>query len=206
MDGVPDQLSHSIPLFPLSRGVFPDGMLRLQIFEPRYLDLIKRCWREQSPFGVVWLSQGREVQTPGDRPEFFPVGCLAHIRDLNEVQPALLSIVCQGGRRFELLETQSGPYGVWQGEVTDVPPDPEVAVPPEWQPLADRIGRVIAQAQQQGVMDRLPIFAPYALDQCGWVANRYAEAMPIKASDQIDLLRESDPLLRLRRVAEWAAN
>jgi hypothetical protein len=90
--------------------------------------------------------------------------------------------------------------------VADVPADPEVAVPPELQPLADRIGRVIAQAQQQGAMDRLPIFAPYALDQCGWVANRYAEAMPIKASDQIDLLRESDPLQRLRRVAEWAAN
>jgi Lon protease-like protein len=47
----------TIPLFPLSHGVFPDGMLPLQIFEPRYLDLIKRCQREQMPFGVVaWLT------------------------------------------------------------------------------------------------------------------------------------------------------
>jgi len=38
----------TIPLFPLSHGVFPDGMLQLQIFEVRYLDLIKRCHREQA--------------------------------------------------------------------------------------------------------------------------------------------------------------
>jgi Lon protease-like protein len=98
----------TIPLFPLSHGVFPDGMLRLQIFEPRYLDLIKRCHREQTPFGVVWLKQGREVQTPGDAPEFHTVGCLAHIRRHVEVQPALLQIVCQGGLRFEFGKARSG--------------------------------------------------------------------------------------------------
>jgi len=38
----------TIPLFPLSHGVFPDGMLQLQIFEVRYLDLIKRCHREHN--------------------------------------------------------------------------------------------------------------------------------------------------------------
>lgn len=196
----------TLPLFPLSRGVFPDGMLQLQIFEPRYLDLIKRCWREQKPFGVVWLSQGREVQTPGDELRFFPVGCVAHIRQFNEVQPALLSIVCQGGLRFELIDAQPGPYGVWQGQVRYWPADPEIAVPPELQHLADRLGRVIAQAQQQGVIDRLPIFAPYALDQCAWLANRYAEAMPISSAEQIELLGEPDPLKRLQRVADWAAS
>ena len=86
------------------------------------------------------------------------------------------------------------------------PADPEIAVPPELQHLADRLGRVIAQAQQQGVIDRLPIFAPYALDQCAWLANRYAEAMPISSAEQIELLGEPDPLKRLQRVADWAAS
>jgi Lon protease-like protein len=197
-------LSITIPLFPLSRALFPDGMLHLQIFEPRYLDLIKRCWREQAPFGVVGLSKGREVQTPGDEPQFFSMGCLAHIRSYTEVQPALLSIVCQGGLRFELNQSRPGPYGVWQGQVTHLPADPEVPVPPELQHMADRIGRVIARAQAQKVIDRLPIFAPYALDQCGWVANRYAEAMPIELVQQVELLREADPLLRLKQVAALA--
>lgn len=201
---MPESSTDHLPLFPLSRGVFPDGMLRLQIFEPRYLDLIKRCRRDQTPFGVVWLSQGREVQTPGDEPQFFPTGCLAHIRECHEIQPALFSIVCQGGLRFELSQSQPGPYGVWQGEVSYLPADPEVALPPEWQHLADRIGKVIAQAQAQNVMDRLPLFPPYALDQCGWVANRYAEAMPMPVQRQVELLRQNDPLRRLQQVAEWA--
>jgi len=50
-------MTDKIALFPLSHGVFPDGMLSLQIFEVRYLDLIKRCHTQQIPFGVVWLKK-----------------------------------------------------------------------------------------------------------------------------------------------------
>ncbi len=198
MSSTPD----TIPLFPLSHGVFPDGMLRLQIFEPRYLDLIKRCQRDQTPFGVVWLKQGREVQTPGDAPEFHRVGCMAHIRRLVEVQPALLQVVCQGGLRFELTGAQPGPYGVWQGEVRYWPADPEVVLPSEFQGDADQMGQAIAQAQRQGVSDRLPWMPPYRLDDCGWLANRYAEVLPLDAVWKLTALAEMDPLVRMRLVAQ----
>ena len=49
-------------------------------------------------------------------------------------------------------------------------------------------------------MDQLPIFAPYQLDQCGWVANRYAEAIGVSAELKIQLLSELDPLARLESV------
>ena len=39
-------MTDTIPLFPLSHGIFPDGMLQLQIFEVRYLDLMNRCQEE----------------------------------------------------------------------------------------------------------------------------------------------------------------
>jgi Lon protease-like protein len=71
----------TIPLFPLSHGVFPDGMLQLQIFEVRYLDLIKRCHREHTPFGVTWIKTGREVLVPGEQPLMHAHGCrLANAR------------------------------------------------------------------------------------------------------------------------------
>jgi hypothetical protein len=89
---------------------------------------------------------------------------------------------------------------VWQGSVSYLPQDEEVEVPASMQNLADRIGKVIAQAQQQGVIDRLPIFPPYQLDQCGWLANRYAEAMPLSAEIRLQLLGELDPLKRLEAV------
>ncbi len=175
-------------------------MLTLQIFEVRYLDLIKRCHQQQQPFGVAWIKQGSEVQVPGQVPLLHALGCMAHIREFEQLQPTLFRILCQGGLRFQLHDVQPGPYGVWQGSVTYMPQDPEVEVPPALQAHADRLGKVIASAQQQGVIRKLPIFAPYPLDQCGWLANRYAEAIPASAEQKLQLLRESDPLKRLESV------
>ena len=190
----------TIPLFPLSNGLFPDGMLLLQIFEVRYLDLIKRCHQQQQPFGVAWIQEGNEVQVPGQVPTLHKLGCMAHIRELEQIQPTLFRIVCQGGLRFQLHDVQPGPYGVWQGSVTYLAQDAEVEVPAALQAHADRLGKVIASAQQQGVIDKLPIFPPYHLDQCGWLANRYAEAMPIGTELKLQLLNELDPLKRLESV------
>ena len=196
-------MPHTIPLFPLSHGLFPDGMLPLQIFEVRYLDLIKRCYQQQLPFGVAWIQEGSEVTVPGQVPLLHDVGCLAHIREFEQVQPSFFRVVCQGGLRFQLSNVQAGPLGVWQGNVSYLPQDPELEVPLSLQAHADRLGKVIASAQQQGVLDRLPIFAPYHLDQCGWLANRYAEALPISTELKLQLLSEPDPLKRLEAVAQY---
>jgi len=193
-------MQDKIPLFPLSHGVFPDGMLSLQIFEVRYLDLIKRCHQQGLPFGVVWLKKGSEVQVAGEVPLLYGFGCMAHIRKFQQVQPNLFLVTCQGGARFELLDTQAGPFGVWQGVVTYLAHDPEIELPASLQPHADRLGKVIARAQQQGQITKLPIFEPYLLDQCGWVANRYAEAMQLEVEKKLELLSELDPLKRLQLV------
>lgn len=189
-----------IPLFPLSHGLFPDGLLSLQIFEVRYLDLIKRCQQQGLPFGVVWLKSGSEVQVPGEVPLLHAYGCVAHIRNFQQVQANFYLVTCQGGVRFELHDTQPGPFGVWQGEVTYLPNDPEVELPVSLQHHANRIGKVIASAQQQGQSHKLPILQPYLLDQCGWIANRYAEAMNIDVEKKIELLCELDPLNRMQTV------
>jgi len=191
---------HSIPLFPLSHGLFPDGMLSLQIFEVRYLHLIKRCHQEQLPFGVVCLRNGREVQVPGETPLLHDVGCYAHIREFELIQPNLFRVICQGGLRFALNNTQPGPLGVWQGDITLIEQDPEVDIPAHLQHHAGRLGKLIARAQQQGQLHRLPIFQPYCLDQSGWVANRYAEALDISAALKVQLLSELDPVQRLQTI------
>ena len=51
-----------MPLFPLSTVLFPDGVLPLQVFEVRYLDMISRCIVDGTPFGVVLLTSGHEVR------------------------------------------------------------------------------------------------------------------------------------------------
>jgi hypothetical protein len=177
-------------------------MLSLQIFELRYLYLIKRCHQQQLPFGVAWIKAGSEVQVPGQVPSLHRLGCMAHIREFEQVQPTLFRIVCQGGLRFQLHDVQPGPYGVLQGNVTYLAQDPEVELPASMQAHADRLGKAIASAQQQGVIHKVPIFPPYHLDQCGWLANRYAEAIPVSAEVKLELLGELDPLQRLESVVQ----
>lgn len=191
-----------IPLFPLSHGVFPDGVLHLQIFEVRYLDLIRRCHREHSPFGVAWLAQGNEVAVPGQVPRLHALGTLAHIDTLETLQAALLRVRCTGGRRFTLGATEAGPYGVWYAEVKYLTEDLPTPIPAELQPLANRLGRGIAQAQADQRLSELPLQAPYRLDECGWVANRWAEMLPLSAQEKLALLGQTDPLVRLDLVAQ----
>lgn len=191
------------PLFPLSHGVFPDGLLQLNIFEVRYLDLVRRCHREGGAFGIPWLAEGHEVQVPGHVPRLHAVGCMVEVTDIVEVEPALLRVVCRGLRRFRLLAHRPGPFGVWQGEVEDLPEDPPVEIPPHLQGLADQLGRLIRAAQQAGRLAQLPLLPPYRLDECGWVADRWAELLPLPPGLKADLLAVDDPEARLRRLSGY---
>mgnify|MGYP003685221133 CR=1 FL=1 len=56
-----------MPLFPLATVLYPQGVLNLQIFEVRYLDLMKKCLRDNTPFGVVSLLDGNEVRRPDEQ-------------------------------------------------------------------------------------------------------------------------------------------
>lgn len=192
-----------VPLFPLSHGVFPDGLLRLNIFEVRYLDLIRRSHREGTPFGVPWLAEGHEVQVPGHVPKLYPVGCMVEVLEVDEVQPALLAVACRGVQRFRLLSHEQGPYGVWYGEVELLPDDLSMDIPPDLQSLADQLGRLIRGAQQAGRLGDIPLLAPYRLDECGWVANRWAELLPLPSELKVELMAADDAVERLRRLSGY---
>lgn len=193
----------ALPLFPLARGVLPDGMLRLNIFEVRYLDLIKHCHRDHTPFGVVWLAQGSEVLKPGETPKLHVAGCSVQVRAIEAAQPSLLHIECQGQTRFWLDDYKPGRFGVWQGQVRHAEADEPVAVPADLQPVADRLGSAIRDAQVKGTLAQLAIYAPFRLDECGWVANRLIEALPLPGASAVAMMMEPDPAQRLRQVAAW---
>jgi Lon protease-like protein len=198
----PEPKLTELELFPLANGLFPDGRLTLQIFEVRYLDLIKQCQRDQRPFGVVMLHQGSEVQQAGVIETPGTWGCLAHLESVEQIQPALLRVSCRGGQRFRLTQTERGPYGRWRGQPQWLEADAAVAIPPALQPLADRLGHLIADAQRRGMEAMLPIASPYRLDEAGWVANRWAELLPLAVPFKEHVLAMEDPLQRLQQVAQ----
>lgn len=192
--------TQNIPLFPLSAPLFPNSRLPLRIFEVRYLHMIKQCQKDNEPFGIVALRSGGEVQRPGVDESTHAVGCLAHLTDVIEVQPGLLMIDTTGGRRFHIEANERGAYGLWHGRVGLLAEDIAVDIPPDLQPLADKLGSLIADAQKQGLERQLPLTRPYRLDECGWVANQWATLLNIDNATKVDLLTEDDPLARLTKV------
>lgn len=190
----------NIPLFPLSAPLFPDSRMPLRIFEVRYLHMIRQCHKDQKPFGIVALREGAEVEQPGVTETTHAVGCLAHLSEMTEVQAGLLMIDTYGGQRFKIQASERGAYGLWVAKVQLLASDIAVDIPPDLQPLANKLGSLIADAQKQGMEQQLPLTRPYRLDECGWVANQWATLLNIDARVKVDLLSEDDPLTRLTKL------
>lgn len=190
-----------IPLFPLGNALFPAGVLTLQVFEVRYLDMVKKCLASQSEFGVVILLSGSEVRTPEGQETLAGFGTMARIDECRTIMPGLLQLRCSGTTRFRLLSSVKGKYGLWTGSISALPDDPEAAIPPTLQPGADVLGQLIAEMQREGVAPQdMPIAPPFRLDDAGWVANRWAELLPLQPQDKSGLLSMDDPVARLEQV------
>jgi hypothetical protein len=209
--------SFQLPLFPLQTVLFPGGVLPLRIFEVRYLDLIQRCQKEGAPFGVVCLRQGSEVRQPprpGDAgatafgPEVFHlVGTMAHITAFERPQPGLMLIRCRGGRRFRLLRSEQMKHGLWTGEVEYLDDDPLVAVPADLVHVRTALQRLLQHMQSQaGPGDELPIQPPLQWDDCGWLANRWCDILPVSPQLKQQFLAVDNPLVRLELVSDLLAH
>ncbi|VVE45148.1 Lon protease 2 [Pandoraea soli] len=190
-----------IPLFPLGNALFPAGVLHLRIFEVRYLDMIKRCLADGTEFGVVVLRKGSEVRLPDGVEEPAMIGTMARIDDWRATMPSLLELVCRGTTKFQLASVEQGKYGLWTGEAQMLPDDVNIAIPDNLQISADTLGKLIAGLQRDPARAaKLPLAPPYRLDECGWVADRWAELLPLPPHEKEALLGIIDPAARLLRI------
>jgi len=204
-------LLRSLPLFPLGTVLFPDGLLPLQIFEVRYLDMIGRCHRNGAPFGVVSLTQGTEVRRAGAGAETFAeVGTLAVIHKFDAPQAGLLQIECVGTQRFRLRSSELQKFGLWTAEVEAIPDDMPLPLPDDLQHTADALRRLVDTLEARRRMEgddsvRLPIGEPRRFDDCGWVANRWSELLPMQTALKQRLMALDSPLMRLELVSDLLA-
>lgn len=195
----------SLPLFPLQTVLFPEGVLALRVFEVRYLDMVRRCHEADAPFGVVALKQGSEVRQPGASPEAFnPIGTLARIRALDMPQPGLLMIQCRGEQRFRVSRTERLKHGLWVADILQLDDDLTVPVPSDLAYVAQALTRVLESLRaRSGIEDMTPpISAPVRCDDCGWLANRWCELLPIPLELKQRLMQLDNPLVRLELVSD----
>lgn len=204
-----------LPLFPLGTMLCPGGFLPLRIFEVRYLDMIGKCFKTGAPFGVVTLIKGNEVRraeatgAPGNSTAgetFHPVGTLVTITELIRPQPGLMEISCTGTQRFRINSTQLLKHGLWVANVNLLDPDMSVPVPDDLKGVSVALANLINAIKASGLpAAHMPVQPPYRLDDCGWVANRWCELLPISPDHKQGLLALDNPLVRLELVGDMLA-
>jgi Lon protease-like protein len=173
-----------IPLFPLNTVLFPGGPLPLRIFEPRYLDMLSNCMKDDAPFGVLLIREGGEVGPATT----FEVGTLAKVTDWYQGSDGILGVTAIGTERFRLLSADRQADGLNVGEVEILPDLPSRLLPPEYAPLAKILGHVLDEfgLLYEG-LDR-------HYEDAVWVAYRVIEVLPVPLENKQACLESADIL------------
>jgi len=181
-----------LPLFPLSSVLFPGGTLGLRIFEPRYLDLVKRCGRSGEGFGICLVLEGREAGMPAVPAA---LGTEAAIVDFAMTDDGLLGLTVQGRRRFHVERTRVKADGLILADVRWLDDPPAQPLRPEHALLSTLLARIMDRAgiEHEGVGK-----GPLAeADNVGW---RLAEWLPLSAAERQWLLQVDCPHERLQQL------
>ena len=187
----------AVPIFPLHAVLFPEGKLPLRIFEPRYLELVKRSLKADAPFVIAALLSGQEVLSgaPEDAlPRVAPVACLVRIVDFDALADGTLGITVAGEGRVRIDRTWEGPGLLLEGDLTVLEPWPTVPPRSDQEPLL----QVLAQLLEHPAVEKL---GPVVRWEEAWsVAARLTELLPFTPGFKQALLAEADPLQMLDAV------
>lgn len=179
----------TLPLFPLKTVLFPGCVLDLQIFEARYLDMIARCMKQGTGFGVVCILEGSEVGNAPD--DIAPIGCEALIRDFQQQENGLLGIRVEGGRRFGVLSAERQRDQLLVAEVEWLDEIPEQPLEEEDQDLLALLKALAEHPMVAALNMNTEVEGQQSL------ANQLAYLLPFAEEDKLQLLQVDDPQQRL---------
>jgi len=189
-----------IALFPLGNVLFSGGRLPLRIFEPRYLDLVGRCMKTSTGFGVVLIRQGQDTRQPGmGPPSVFNIGTYARIVDFDSLAGGMLGITCAGAEKFRIHRSWEAPDHLMMAEVEFLPEEQPIVVGEEFRPLVDTL-RVLVK---HPMIQQLALEVDY--DDARSVGWRVAERLPMEAEIKQSLLQIHLPRERLVEIRRLIA-
>ena len=98
-----NELPKKIPIFPLSNFIiFPETTVPLNIFEPRYIQMIDDSMKSNRMIGMIQPKKNSNIS-----PSLYDVGCLGKITSFNETKDGRYLIVINGISRFEVLQEEA---------------------------------------------------------------------------------------------------
>ena len=95
-----DHLPNKIPIFPLSNFIiFPGTTVPLNIFEPRYIDMVDDAMKSNRIIGMI-----QPVKSNKNIPILYNIGCAGKITSFSETNDGRYLIELTGISRFKIIE------------------------------------------------------------------------------------------------------
>ena len=93
------KLPPTIPIFPLSNFIiFPNTTVPLNIFEPRYIQMIDDSMKSHRMIGMIQPKRSGELK----KPDLYEVGCIGKITSFNETDDGRYLVIINGISRFNI--------------------------------------------------------------------------------------------------------
>ena len=182
-----------IPIFPLQVVLYPTIATRLQVFEQRYLRLVRESLAEQKPFGIVPIIAGKEA---GATPEIYPWGTLVTIHDWDQLPNGLFSITIQGDQRIHVGDTRVEDDGLMLADVEIYEPEVGEHITFAEDDLVDMLESL---AKHMGVESSV-FLEGLTKANLAW---RLAGVLPVQPELKMSLLAIDDIEARLLEIKKW---
>ena len=96
-----EDLPKILPVFPLSNFIiFPRTTVPLNIFEPRYIQMIDNCMKSDRIIGMIQPKKTGELK----KPDLHKIGCAGKITSFNETNDGRYLIILNGICRFRIID------------------------------------------------------------------------------------------------------
>ncbi len=181
-----------LPLFPLSSVVMPGGTMQLRLFERRYIDMVKNCFRTETGFGICLIREGNEAGVPS---EPYPLGTRVSIVDFDQGDDGLLHISVHGDEEFSVLSYAANDSQLLIGEVALLPERAPTAMNGDIEVLASKLELILRYVEPE------VSYAENRLDDADWVCHRLLELLPLAPPAKYELLQMQSNKERLDSLA-----
>mgnify|MGYP003304459912 FL=1 len=188
-------IARSLPIFPLGIVALPGTIQNLQIFEPRYINMVKDCMENEHGFVIVY----QKKYSKKDDYEISKKGSYVEIIDFNNLPNGLLGITVQSVNKVSIKDLMQLEDGLHIANTQPVV-DPEVddqALLAEFPEISNILSQLIKHPR---IVD-MPLNVDF--NSADSVAYHLAGLIPIPGSHKQSLLEAFDASQRLSILSKF---
>ena len=181
-------------LFPLTINVLPGAYLPLQIFEPRYIDMVKDCLGKERGFCIVLIKEEKELSTL--QAQHSATGTYVEVVDFNQLENGLLGITVQGKYRAQILDRREQDDGLLLGNIVQSKEADDICLEADY----ENIWRVLREISEHPEIKKLQLEIDFSNSSS--VAYNLASLLPISPLDKQLILESNSNQIRLDSLQE----